>query len=306
MASVELRELHRRFGDVVALDGIDLDIASGEFVSFLGPSGCGKTTALRLIAGFDRPTSGRVFVGGKDITGVAPNKRDIGMVFQAYSLFPNMTAVKNVEFGLRVRRQGRGDRRTRALELLELVGLGQAADRYPHQLSGGMQQRVALARALAIEPRLLCSTSRSRRSTQRSGSSSGGDPPHPDASRDHDDLRHARPGGGAVDLRPGGGAVARADRADRDAGRDLRRAVDAVRRRVRRNDESHRVDGGGPRDGTRRLRREHAHGRRRPRAGARRARAGARAAGNRRGGGIRARRRTASRARWSRRRSSAR
>ena len=90
MAGVELRDLHRRFGDVVALDGIDLDIASGEFVSFLGPSGCGKTTALRLIAGFDRPTSGRVFVEDKDITGVAPNKRDIGMVFQAYSLFPNM------------------------------------------------------------------------------------------------------------------------------------------------------------------------------------------------------------------------
>jgi len=155
MAGVELRQLHRRFGEVVALDGIDLDIGSGEFVSFLGPSGCGKTTALRLVAGFDRPTSGRVLVEGKDITGMPPNRRDIGMVFQAYSLFPNMTAVKNVEFGLRVRRQGRGDRRTRALELLELVGLGQAADRYPHQLSGGMQQRVALARALAIEPRVL-------------------------------------------------------------------------------------------------------------------------------------------------------
>jgi putative spermidine/putrescine transport system ATP-binding protein len=155
MAGVTLEQLHRRFGDVVALDGIDLEIASGEFVSFLGPSGCGKTTALRLIAGFDRPTSGRVFVGGKDITGVAPNKRDIGMVFQAYSLFPNMTARRNVEFGLRVRRQGRSDRGARAQELLELVGLGQAADRYPHQLSGGMQQRVALARALAIEPRLL-------------------------------------------------------------------------------------------------------------------------------------------------------
>jgi putative spermidine/putrescine transport system ATP-binding protein len=155
VAGVTLEQLHRRFGDVVALDGIDLDIESGEFVSFLGPSGCGKTTALRLIAGFDRPTSGRVFVEGRDITGVAPNKRDIGMVFQAYSLFPNMTARRNVEFGLRVRRQGRGDRRSRALELLDLVGLGQAADRYPHQLSGGMQQRVALARALAIEPRLL-------------------------------------------------------------------------------------------------------------------------------------------------------
>ena len=155
MADVELRGLHRRFGDVIALDGIDLEIASGEFVSFLGPSGCGKTTALRLVAGFDRPTSGRVLIDGKDITGVPPNRRDIGMVFQAYSLFPNMTAVRNVEFGLRVRKHGRTSRRTRALELLELVGLGNAADRYPHQLSGGMQQRVALARALAIEPRLL-------------------------------------------------------------------------------------------------------------------------------------------------------
>jgi putative spermidine/putrescine transport system ATP-binding protein len=155
MAGVELRQLHRRFGDVVALDGIDLGIASGEFVSFLGPSGCGKTTALRLVAGFDRPTSGRVLVDGRDVTDVPPNRRDIGMVFQAYSLFPNMTAAKNVEFGLRVRRQGRGDRKARALELLELVGLDRAADRYPHQLSGGMQQRVALARALAIEPRLL-------------------------------------------------------------------------------------------------------------------------------------------------------
>ena len=155
MAGVELRQLQRRFGDVVALDGIDLAIASGEFVSFLGPSGCGKTTALRLVAGFDRPTSGRVFVGDRDITNVPPNKRDIGMVFQAYSLFPNMTAVRNVEFGLRVRGQGRGDRRGRALELLELVGLGHAATRYPHQLSGGQQQRVALARALAIEPQVL-------------------------------------------------------------------------------------------------------------------------------------------------------
>jgi putative spermidine/putrescine transport system ATP-binding protein len=155
MAGVELRGLRRRFADVVALDGIDLDIASGEFVSFLGPSGCGKTTALRLVAGFDRPTAGRVLVDGKDITGTPPNRRGIGMVFQAYSLFPNMTAVRNVEFGLRVRKRGRGDRRKQALELLDLVGLADAANRYPHQLSGGMQQRVALARALAIEPRVL-------------------------------------------------------------------------------------------------------------------------------------------------------
>jgi putative spermidine/putrescine transport system ATP-binding protein len=155
VAGVELRELHRRFGDVVALDGIDLGIESGEFVSFLGPSGCGKTTALRLVAGFDRPTSGRVFVDDKDITDVPPNRRDIGMVFQAYSLFPNMTAIRNVEYGLRIRKQSRSDRKSRSLELLDLVGLTHAAERYPHQLSGGMQQRVALARALAIEPRLL-------------------------------------------------------------------------------------------------------------------------------------------------------
>ncbi len=155
MAGVELRQLHRRFGEVVALAGIDLDITSGEFVSFLGPSGCGKTTALRLVAGFDQPTAGQVLIEGKDVTGVPPNRRDIGMVFQAYSLFPNMTAVRNVEFGLRVRKQGHDERRNRAVELLELVGLADAADRYPHQLSGGMQQRVALARALAIEPRLL-------------------------------------------------------------------------------------------------------------------------------------------------------
>jgi putative spermidine/putrescine transport system ATP-binding protein len=155
MAGVALRELHRRFGDVVALAGIDLDVPSGEFVSFLGPSGCGKTTALRIVAGFDRPTAGQVLIDGKDVTRVPPNRRDIGMVFQAYSLFPNMTAARNVEFGLRVRKESRGGRRQRAQELLELVGLGHAADRYPHQLSGGMQQRVALARALAIEPRLL-------------------------------------------------------------------------------------------------------------------------------------------------------
>jgi len=155
VATVELRELRRVFGDVVALDGIQLTIESGEFLSFLGPSGCGKTTALRLVAGFDRPTSGRVLLGGKDVTHVGPNRRGIGMVFQAYSLFPNMTAEENVGFGLKVRKQPRDSRGRRVAELLELVGLADAAERYPHQLSGGMQQRVALARALAIEPEVL-------------------------------------------------------------------------------------------------------------------------------------------------------
>jgi putative spermidine/putrescine transport system ATP-binding protein len=155
MSYLQLQDLHRDFGTVKALNGIDITLGEGEFLSLLGPSGCGKTTALRLVAGFDRPDQGRIVVDGRDITRVAPNKRDMGMVFQAYSLFPNMTARQNVEFGLRIRGRDKAERSKRVTDLLELVGLGHAGDRYPHQLSGGMQQRVALARALAIEPRVL-------------------------------------------------------------------------------------------------------------------------------------------------------
>ncbi|MDX6441564.1 MAG: putative spermidine/putrescine transport system ATP-binding protein [Gaiellaceae bacterium] len=156
MAFLELQNLQREFaGGVRALDGIEVQLGEGEFLSLLGPSGCGKTTALRLVAGFDRPDEGRIVIDGKDVTNVAPAKRDMGMVFQAYSLFPNMTAAQNVEFGLKIRGRNKGERTKRVGELLELVGLGHAGGRYPHQLSGGMQQRVALARALAIEPRVL-------------------------------------------------------------------------------------------------------------------------------------------------------
>src|SRR5579862_3825405 len=155
MSYLELQDLHRAFGTVKALNGINISLGEGEFLSLLGPSGCGKTTALRLVAGFDRPNQGRIVVDGRDVTNVAPSKRDMGMVFQAYSLFPNMTAAQNVEFGLKIRGGDTAKRRSRVSELLELVGLGHAVDRYPHQLSGGMQQRVALARALAIEPRVL-------------------------------------------------------------------------------------------------------------------------------------------------------
>jgi len=155
MAYLELQGLRRHFGPVVALDGIDVSLDTGEFLSLLGPSGCGKTTALRLVAGFDRPDAGSIVIDGKNVTRVSPNRRDMGMVFQAYSLFPNLTAEQNVEFGLRIRKNKRAVRRKRVAELLELVGLGHAGKRYPHQLSGGMQQRVALARALAIEPRVL-------------------------------------------------------------------------------------------------------------------------------------------------------
>src|SRR6476620_1327047 len=155
MSYLQLENLHRSFGTFKALKGINIDLEQGEFLSLLGPSGCGKTTALRLVAGFDQPNEGRILVEGKDLTRVPPNKRDMGMVFQAYSLFPNMNARQNVEFGLKIRGKHKGDGRGRVDDLLELVGLGHAVDRYPHQLSGGMQQRVALARALAIEPRVL-------------------------------------------------------------------------------------------------------------------------------------------------------
>jgi putative spermidine/putrescine transport system ATP-binding protein len=155
MATVELRGLRRTFGNVVALDHLDLDVHSGEFVSLLGPSGCGKTTALRIIAGFEWPDSGEVLIDGEDVLGKPANKRNMGMVFQAYSLFPNMTAQQNVEFGLRVRKENHEARTKKARELLELVGLATAMNRYPRQLSGGQQQRVALARSIAIQPSVL-------------------------------------------------------------------------------------------------------------------------------------------------------
>jgi len=153
--AVTLSDLRRAYGLVRALDGLTLEIAPGEFVALLGPSGCGKTTALRVLAGLEDADSGRVEVGGQDITAVPTSARDMGMVFQAYSLFPHMTARQNVEFGLQLRRIPTARRRARAAEMLDLVGLSDEAERYAHQLSGGQQQRVALARALAIEPQVL-------------------------------------------------------------------------------------------------------------------------------------------------------
>ncbi|SDV01290.1 putative spermidine/putrescine transport system ATP-binding protein [Microlunatus sagamiharensis] len=152
---VRLEGLERHYGATRALDGLDLTLHPGELVALLGPSGCGKTTALRILAGLDEPTVGRVVVGGKDVTNVPANQRDMGMVFQAYSLFPHLTAQDNVEFGLRLRKVDRSRRASRAREMLELVGLAHQADRYATELSGGQQQRVALARALAIEPSVL-------------------------------------------------------------------------------------------------------------------------------------------------------
>jgi putative spermidine/putrescine transport system ATP-binding protein len=151
--AVHLNDLRRTFGALHALDGLDLSMQPGELIALLGPSGCGKTTALRVLAGLEDADSGRVLVDGKDITSLPTNRRDMGMVFQAYSLFPHLTAVQNVEFGMKLR--GRKAAKGRAQEMLELVGIGGFAARYPGQLSGGQQQRVALARALAIQPKVL-------------------------------------------------------------------------------------------------------------------------------------------------------
>ena len=154
-APVELIGVVKNYGTHRALNSIDLSIKPGEFVALLGPSGCGKTTALRALSGLELIDGGRIVIDGDDVAEVPTNKRDIGMVFQSYSLFPHMTAIENVEFGLRMRRVSAGERRGRAAEALDMVGLASFAERFAHQLSGGQQQRVALARALVTRPRVL-------------------------------------------------------------------------------------------------------------------------------------------------------
>ncbi|CAN5589770.1 ABC transporter ATP-binding protein [soil metagenome] len=154
-ATVVLSGVVKAFGAHRALDGIDLAIQPGEFVALLGPSGCGKTTALRALSGLETIDEGSILIDGEDVAAVPTNKRDIGMVFQSYSLFPHMTVLENVEFGLRMRKVRVNQRQPRAVEALEMVGLGRMAARFAHQLSGGQQQRVALARALVTRPRVL-------------------------------------------------------------------------------------------------------------------------------------------------------
>ena len=156
MGFLELTGIQKRFpGGVVAVEDFNLDAARGEFVSFLWPSGCGKTTTLRMIAGFEKPTAGTIVVDGTDITHRAPNQRNVGMVFQSYALFPNMTVADNIAFGLKVRKKPKAEIARRVEELIGLMHLEGRADRFPYQMSGGQQQRVALARALAFEPEVL-------------------------------------------------------------------------------------------------------------------------------------------------------
>jgi putative spermidine/putrescine transport system ATP-binding protein len=155
MSYLFLSHLSKSYGSVPAVQDVNLQIPAGQFISLLGPSGCGKTTILRMVAGFERPTGGAIQLEGHDITHIPANRRDMGMVFQSYSLFPHMTASQNIAFGLRVKRMSKSQQRLRVSEMLDLVGLTEMGDRFPHQLSGGQQQRVALARALAITPRVL-------------------------------------------------------------------------------------------------------------------------------------------------------
>jgi putative spermidine/putrescine transport system ATP-binding protein len=155
MTFLELTGIQKRFGEVAAVEDFNLAAQRGEFVSFLGPSGCGKTTTLRMIAGFEQPTEGTIVVDGTDITRRPPNRRNVGMVFQSYALFPNMTVGDNIGFGLKVRKTPKDKIRKKVDELLGIINLPDKGDRYPYQLSGGQQQRVALARALAIEPQVL-------------------------------------------------------------------------------------------------------------------------------------------------------
>ena len=152
---VKIEELTKAFGEVVAVDGIDLHMPPGEFFTMLGPSGCGKTTTLRMIAGFERPTSGRILLDGVDVAHVPPHKRNVNTVFQSYALFPHLDVAGNVAFGLKYRRLSKDESKTRVADALELVQLGGFARRKPGQLSGGQQQRVALARALVLTPRVL-------------------------------------------------------------------------------------------------------------------------------------------------------
>jgi putative spermidine/putrescine transport system ATP-binding protein len=155
MSTISFGGVAKSFGATIALSEFHLDVESGELISLLGPSGCGKTTALRILAGFERADHGMVCVAGADITDLPAHKRSMGMVFQSYSLFPNLTVAENVEYGLRTRRIAKDKRRRTVSDMLDLVELSTMAHRYPHQLSGGQQQRVALARALAVQPQVL-------------------------------------------------------------------------------------------------------------------------------------------------------
>ena len=242
MGFLELSHVQKQFGAFTAVADFDLSAERGEFVSFLGPSGCGKTTTLRMIAGFEYPDAGSITVDERDITNLAPNKRNVGMVFQSYALFPNMTVARQHRVRHAGQETARGPRSTSAsASCSRSINMPEKRDRYPYQLSGGQQQRVALARALAIEPQVLLldeplsaldakirvALRHEIREIQRQLGH-------------HDGLRHARPGGSARAVRPGRGDEPGPHRADRHAVRDLQLPGHRVRRVLRRHAERDR------------------------------------------------------------------
>src|SRR3954447_18723645 len=155
MAFLDLTNVRKSFATSTAVENFNLEVERGEFISFLGPSGCGKTTTLRMVAGFETPTAGTIRINGADVTNTPPNQRQVGMVFQSYALFPNMTVAGNIGFGLKVKRQPESAIKARVDEMLKIIHMSEFGGRYPYQMSGGQQQRVALARALAIQPQVL-------------------------------------------------------------------------------------------------------------------------------------------------------
>ena len=231
--AIRLEQLVKSFDGVPAVTGIDLDIPAGQFYSLLGASGCGKTTTLRMIAGFEKPDSGRIELDGRDVAGDPPHKRPVNTVFQTYALFPFMTVWDNVAFGLKYQKASREETKRRVGEALELVRMGEFAKRRPAQLSGGQQQRVALARALVLRPRVLlldeplgALDAKLRKQLQlelRAAAARG---------RHHVRLCHPRPRGSAHDERPDRRAGRGSHRAGRPAPGDLLRAGHHVRRRI--------------------------------------------------------------------------
>ena len=216
MAEVEFRGVSRRFGDVVALHGLDLSVADGEFLILVGPSGCGKSTALRLLAGLDKPTSGEILIAGRSVTRLGPGERDIAMVFQNYALYPHMSVFQNLAYGLRQRRTPRAEVDRRVRETADLLDIDQLLDRKPGQLSGGQRQRVAMGRALVRRPQAFL-LDEPLVQPRREAAHAGAGRPQATAPRaaGHLDLRHARPGRGDDARRPDLRDVERRGPADR-------------------------------------------------------------------------------------------
>ena len=235
MADLSLNGLSKHYGDFYAVREVSLTIADGEFLVLLGPSGCGKTTTLRMVAGFIEPSAGHVRLAGQDVTLLPPWKRNAGMVFQSYALFPHMTVAQNVAFGLEMRKLPRADIERRVEEALALVRLGGYGGRLPRQLSGGQQQRVALARALAIRPDvLLLDEPLSQPRRQAAPGSAGRDPRAAAPARPHHRHGHPRPGRGADHGRPAGGHERGLGAPGRHPARPLRAAGRPLRRGLRR------------------------------------------------------------------------